>query len=70
MKDEIKQIGTVFLTLLKSRKFWTLLIAVLASELGLELDDNTQALIYLVAGLTLAGTTAWEDSAEKRSGAS
>ena len=52
--------------LLKSRKFWSLLLAVLVSDFGLNLTDNVQAMIYLVAGIVFAGTTAWEDSAVKR----
>jgi len=64
MKNELNQIGRSFLSLLKSRKFWTLLMAVLATEFGLQLEDGTQALIYLVAGVTFAGTTAWEDTAK------
>jgi len=63
--NELRPIWRVFLNLAKSRKFWTLLMAVLASEFGLELEDGTQALIYLVAGMTFAGTTAWEDAATK-----
>lgn len=52
--------------LLKSRKFWSLLLAVLASDFGLNLSDNVQAMIYLIAGVVFAGTTAWEDGAAKR----
>ena len=54
--------------LLKSRKFWSLLIAVLVSEFGLDLSDNVQAMIYLVAAVVFTGATAWEDGALKRAG--
>ena len=54
--------------LLKSRKFWSLLLAVLVSDFGLNLTDNVQAMIYLIAGVVFAGTTAWEDGAVKRAG--
>jgi len=53
--------------LLYSRKFWVLLFPVLAS-FGLDLDANVQALVILVATTIFAGSTAWEDAAEKRGG--
>jgi len=51
--------------LLRSRKFWTLAIAVGLSY-GLDINAETQALIILAAGSIFAGTTAWEDAADKR----
>jgi len=68
MNEELKKIARVFLSLLQSRKFWTLLFGVLAAEFRLELSNETQALVYLVAGVVFAGTTAWEDASAKRSG--
>ena len=58
-----------FEALLKSRKFWSLAIAILVSDFALDISDSIQAMIYLVAGVVFAGTTAWEDAAEKRAGA-
>lgn len=53
--------------LLFSRKFLILLFPVLAS-FGFDLDANMQALVILVAASLFAGTTAWEDAAQKRGG--
>lgn len=68
MNEELKKIGMVFLRMLQSRKFWTLLMGVLVTDLRFDLSPTTQALIYLVAGTVFAGTSAWEDAAEKRAG--
>lgn len=63
MIKELISIFGVFLKLAKSRKFWVLLSTVLATEVELTLEDGTQAFVYLVAGVTFAVTTAWENSA-------
>lgn len=52
------------LGLLRSRKFWVLLFAALASY-GLDITPELQALIILAAGVIFSGLTAWEDAAQK-----
>ena len=66
---DYSQLYKVFLRLLSSRKFWVLLLPVLAS-FGLDMSPDVQALILFGAGVIFAGTTAWEDAASKRAGGS
>ena len=52
--------------LLSSSKFIALLLAALIADYGLDLSDNVQAMVYAIAAVIYAGTTAVEDAAAKR----
>jgi len=52
------------LAVLRSRKFWVLLLSVMGSY-GVDITPELRALIMLVAGIVFAATTAWEDAAQK-----
>lgn len=55
-----------FVRLLSSSKFIALLVAALAADFGLDLSAETTALIYALAAVVYAGTTAVEDAAVKQ----
>lgn len=56
------------LSFLSSRKFVALVVSVLITEFGLDLSDNVQALIYMLAAGIYTFSTAIEDAASKRAG--
>ena len=55
-----------FVAQLWSRKFILMVAAILATEFGLDLSDQTQAIVYLVGASVLGITIAAEDVAAKR----
>jgi len=71
MPDEVKPVITPIMRLLKSSKFWALLISALAAS-GVLVGSSKEAaeawipIIVMVAGVVFATLTAWEDASDKR----